>query len=56
MNNFQSINNLGIVELDRTVTLLYNKRLISKDDIKQFINILKDLVKDLPDNDDTFLH
>lgn len=55
-NKLLVLNNAGMIELERTITSLYSKRLVSKDEIKELINSLKLLVNGLPDNDETFLH
>lgn len=47
---------MGIIELERVITNLYAKKLVSKDEIKQFINSLKALVDKLPDTEEEFLH
>ncbi len=56
MSKLIVLNNLGTVELERTITNLYAKKLISKNEIKEFINSLKVLVDNLPDHDETFVH
>lgn len=50
------LNNAGMVELEKAVTNLYVKRLVTKDEIKELINNLKALVNALPDLDETYLH
>lgn len=42
--------------MERALTNLYAKKLISKNEIKDFINSLKALVDKLPDHEETFLH
>lgn len=56
MSKLIVLNNAGIIELERVITNLYAKKLVSKDEIKQFINSLKSLVDKLPDHEEEFLH
>ena len=48
--------NAGMVEMERVISSLYAKRLIDKSHIKELINSLKQLVEQLPDHSDTYLH
>lgn len=56
MSNLVVLNNAGMVELERVVTNLYAKKLVSKDEIKEFINSLKALVERLPEHEETYQH
>ena len=55
-NKLILVNNAGMIELERTITSLYAKRLVSKIEIKELIASLKMLVDALPDNEETYLH
>lgn len=55
-NKLVLVNNAGMIELERTITSLYAKRLVSKIEIKELIASLKMLVDALPDNEETYLH
>jgi len=50
------VNNAGLLELYRVVLNLYNRGLVSKDEIKELTNSLKDLTDQLPDIQEKFLH
>lgn len=50
------INNAGLLEIYRVVLNLYNKGLATKDEIKELSNTLKDLLADLPDTQEKYLH
>lgn len=52
----QMINNAGLLEIYRVVLNLYNKGLASKDEIKELSNTLKDLIIDLPETQEKYLH
>lgn len=52
----QMINNAGLLEIYRVVLNLYNKGLATKDEIKELSNTLKDLLTDLPDTQEKYLH
>lgn len=56
MSKLVPVNNAGMIELERTITSLYAKRLVTKDEIKQLIHSLKVLVDALPDTEETYLH
>lgn len=56
MSKLITLNNTGIVELERVITNLYVKKLVTKEEIKQFINSLKNLVENLPDHNETFIN
>ena len=50
------VQNAGLVELYKVVLKLYNKNLITKDDIKEFHHNLKVLTDTLPEAEERFLH
>lgn len=56
INSSTVLANAGMIELERAVTNLYAKRLVSKDEIKELINNLKQLVDKLPDLDEWYLN
>lgn len=50
------VNNAGLLELYRVVLNLYNRGLVTKDEIKELTNSLKDLTDQLPEVQERFLH
>jgi hypothetical protein len=55
-NKIYVVNNAGMIEIERIVGNLYAKGLVSKDEIKELINNLKQLIDNLPDRKENLLH
>lgn len=49
------LSNPGMQEMEKVILQLYQKRIISRQDIVQFIDILHEMVEDIPDKP-KFLH
>ena len=51
-----ALSTASMVELEKVITELYAKKLVTKDNIKELINNLKVLVDQLPEIEETYLH
>lgn len=45
-----------MIEIEKAITNLYAKKLVTKDEVKELINNLKALVIALPDQEELYLH